>query len=153
MKEAPRTAALSVALLAASALACGGPTPVEPSTKAEAPTPVPTPAPTAIAARTWTGAYSGASVPCNSAAAVTFPSGAFVPTEAIVPCLNAGQRIVLKLNRSAGGIWGYALWGDSEIYPVTGTLTPSAMDMTIFSAGTDVPDDLTGPIGTLHLHP
>jgi len=36
---------------------------------------------------------------------------------------------------------------------VTGTLTDSAMDMTIFNDTVDYPSGPTGPMGTIHLHP
>jgi hypothetical protein len=138
---------VSFVALLVLASACGSPTPVEPSTKAAVPTPRPTPIPV----KTWTGTFSGVSLQCTSPATVVYEAGEPPPTEATVPCL--GGRIFLDLTRQGNTVTGYALWGDPEFYPVTGTLTDSAMDMTIFNDTVDFPNGPTGPLGTIHLHP
>ena len=112
-----------------------------------------TPAPTPIPPKTWTGTFGGVSVACTSSARVTFDSTGALPVQADMACVNAGYPIFLSLKRSGDALTGYALWGDPEFYPVTGTLTDSAMDITIFNDTTDFPNGPTGPMGQMHLHP
>lgn len=112
-----------------------------------------TPGPTAVPPKTWTGTFSGVSITCTSSARVTFDAAGALPAQADTACLNAGASIFFSLTRSGNALAGYALWGDPEFYPVTGTLTESAMDVTIFNDTVDFPTGPTGPLGTMRLHP
>jgi len=109
------------------------------------PTEVPKPLPT----RTWNGTFTGVSFKCNSSASAQF-MGAALPTQMVVGCLGGG--IDVTLSRQGNTLTGSAYFGDSGC-PITGTLTDTAMDFTIFNDTVDFPDGPTGPMGTLHLEP
>ena len=130
---------------------CNDSSPTEPKLTAVS-TPTATPPTGPTIAGTWTGTFTGISVPCNSSASVVFDSSGTVPVKATVNCL-AADPFQLSLSRGGNTLTGYALWGDPEFYPVTGTLTGSAMDLTIFNDTVDFPTGPTGPMGTMHLHP
>ena len=115
------------------------------------PAPKYTPAPVTL--KTWTGTFTGISVHCNSSATVFFPDGGSLPTQATVSCLTGNYGFFLQLTRQGNALTGYAMWGDPEFYPITGTMTDSAIDVTIFNDTVDIPNGPTGPMGTLHLHP
>jgi len=146
-------AGLAVMTVAAPFLVgCNDSSPTEPKLTAVS-TPTATPPTGPTIAGTWTGTFTGISVHCSSSASVVFGSSGTLPNEATVNCLNAGYRIFLSLSRGGNTLTGYAMWGDPEFYPVTGTLTDSAMDLTIFNDTVDFPTGPTGPMGTMHVHP
>ena len=147
-----RTAALAATLAAVFLVGCNDSSPTEPKLFV-VPTPTPTPPTGTTIAGTWTGTFTGISVACSSSAAVVFPASGALPVQATVSCLNAGGWILFSLSRGGNTLTGYALWGDPEFYPVTGTLTDSAMDLTIFNDTVDFPTGPTGPMGTIHVHP
>jgi hypothetical protein len=138
-------------ILGLAILAVAGCDTIPSPTEAAAPryTPGPAPAPP----RTWTGTFTGISVPCNSSATAYFPDGGTLPTQATVSCLTGNYGFFLQLTRQGNALTGYAMWGDPEFYPITGTMTDSAMDLTIFNDTVDIPTGPTGPMGTMHLHP
>ncbi len=123
------------------------------STPTEVPLYKYTPGPTPVPPKSWKGTFTGASIACNSSASVLYDTGEPLPTQADVGCLNGGVRILLSLTRQGNTLTGYALWGDPEFYPITGTVTESAMDFTIFNDTVDFPNGPTGPMGKVHLQP
>lgn len=149
------TLRFSLALAAAALILAGcGSSPTEPRNAAP-----PNTTPVAYEPRKpWTGTFTGVSIPCNSSASVYFPTNGLPPNYGLVACLRGESLFVLSLTRSGNALTGYAAWGDGnrefpEFYPITGTLTDSAMDLTIFNDTVDFPNGPTGPMGTLHLHP